>query len=245
MHLHHLGEMESTATVAVLTGDPDRVSALAARLGRVRRQWTRRGYVCAESALDGDPVLVCSTGIGGPSTAIAVEELIQLGVTRLVRVGTCGSIQRHIKAGHVVISTGCVRDEGTSHQYLPPEYPVTPDFALLRAVVTAVEADGITHFVGTTHCKDAYYAEKPDGFPLAEHWRQRWAGLRAAGVLATEMEAATLFALAAVRRVRAAALFVATDDTLSPAQTIDLISAATQAAAHGALSLPGTEEDQP
>lgn len=237
MKLHHLGEIDTTATTAILTGDPERVPALASHLGNGLRQWTKRGYVCAESTLDGTPVLVCSTGIGGPSTAIAVEELVRLGITQLIRVGTCGSMQRHINAGHVVISTGCVRDEGTSHQYLPPEYPVTPDFALLRAIVTAVEAGGIGHFIGTTHCKDAYYAEKPDGFPLADHWRQRWAGLRASGVLATEMEAATLFALATIRRVRAAALFVATDDTLDSAKTLDVIKTTTRAAVRGALSL--------
>src|SRR5262249_62142085 len=107
MRLHHLGEIESTSAVAVLTGDPDRVPVLAARLGDVRQQWNRRGYMCVETALEGNLVLVCSTGIGGPSTAIVVEELIQLGVTRLVRGGTCGSIQRQINAGHVVISTRC------------------------------------------------------------------------------------------------------------------------------------------
>ncbi|MFC8532440.1 nucleoside phosphorylase [Streptomyces sp. NPDC057249] len=233
MHLHHLGEIDSVADAAILTGDPDRVPPLAAHLGKVTGQWQRRGYVVAETEFEGRPLLVCSTGIGGPSTAIAVEELAQLGVGRFVRVGTCGSIQRHINAGHVVISTGCVRDEGASHQYLPAEYPAVPDFGLLRAIVGAAEESGFKHFVGRTHCKDAYYAEKPEGFPLAEYWRGRWAGLRAAGVLATEMEAAVLFALADVRSLRAAALFVATDDTLSAEQTFAALGAAAVAAARG------------
>lgn len=237
MRLHHLGEMHSDATTAILTGDPDRVPLLADHLGRVTGEWAQRGYMCAETETGGGPLLVCSTGIGGPSTAIAIEELAQLGVTRFVRVGTCGSIQRHINAGHLVVSTGSVRDEGTSHQYLPAEYPAVPDFALLRAVVKAAEDDGFTHFVGRTHCKDAYYAEKPDGFPLAEHWRARWAGLRSSGVLATEMEAATLFAVATVRSLQAAALFVCTDDTLSAEQTLGALKAAAGAAARGALSL--------
>ncbi|MCX4763831.1 nucleoside phosphorylase [Streptomyces sp. NBC_01275] len=236
MRLHHLGDIDSTATTAILTGDPDRVPLLADHLGKVVRQWSQRGYVLAETEVEGQPLLVCSTGIGGPSTAIAVEELAQLGVTRFVRVGTCGSIQRHINAGHVVISTGCVRDEGTSHQYLPPEYPAVPDFFLLRAIVDAAVEDGHAPFVGPTHCKDAYYAEKPDGFPLAGQWRERWAGLRASRVLATEMEAATLFAVATARDVRAAALFVATDDTLSPERTREILCAVAASAVRGALS---------
>ncbi|WP_055494460.1 nucleoside phosphorylase [Streptomyces sp. TP-A0356] len=244
MRLHHLGEIDSTATTALLTGDPDRVPRLAAHLGKVTGRWERRGYVVAETEFEGCPLLVASTGIGGPSTAIAVEELAQLGVTRFVRVGTCGSIQRHINAGHVVIATGCVRDEGTSHQYLPAEYPAVPDFGLLRAIVGAAEEDGFTHFVGPTHCKDAYYAEKPEGFPLAEHWRARWAGLRAARVLATEMEAAPLFALATVRSLRAAALFVCTDDTLGPEETFAALGAAAVAAARGAFSLDNEQGEE-
>lgn len=244
MRLHHLGDVGSMATTAILTGDPDRVPLLAASIGAVTLKWNQRGYVCAETDVDGRPVLVCSTGIGGPSTAIAVEELVQLGVTRFVRVGSCGSIQRNINAGHVVVTSGCVRDEGTSHQYLPAEYPAVPDFGLLRAIVDAVEDSGLTYVVGITHCKDAYYAESPAGFPLAGYWTDRWAALRASGVLATEMESSTLFAIATVRQMRAAALLLATDDTLSRDRAADLFRTIAAAAVRGALSLPGPQDDK-
>ncbi|MEV6927399.1 nucleoside phosphorylase [Dactylosporangium sp. NPDC051485] len=236
MHLHHLGDITTDAQTALITGDPDRVPLLAEDLGTVKTTWTKRGYVCAEVWTADEPILVCSTGIGGPTTAIVVEELAQLGVSRLIRVGTCGSMQAKVRAGHIVISSGAVRDEGTSHQYLPPEYPAVPSFALLRAVADAAEAEGAPHHVGITHCKDAYYAEKPDGFPRADDWRKRWAELRSAGVLATEMEAAVLFAVAAVRGPLAAALFVAVDSTLSPDETLASLRTAARVAARGAAA---------
>lgn len=236
MHLHHLGDITTDARTALLTGDPDRVPLLADDLGTVKRTWTKRGYVCAEVWTPDEPILVCSTGIGGPTTAIVVEELAQFGMDRLLRVGTCGSMQSRVRAGHIVISSGAVRDEGTSHQYLRPEYPAVPGFSLLRAVVGMAEAEGTPHHVGITHCKDAYYAEKPDGFPRAEEWRKRWAELRSAGVLATEMEAAVLFAVAAVRGPLAAALFVAVDNTLSPDQTLTSLRTAARVATRGAFA---------
>lgn len=225
--LHHLGDLSSDAVTAVLTGDPDRVPALAEAAGKPGTSWTKRGYVCVEVELDDGPGLVCSTGIGGPTTAIVAEELQQLGVRQLIRVGTCGSMQKPVKADDLVISTGSVRDDGTSHAYLPPEYPAVPDFALTAAMVEEARREEIAVHIGVTHCKDAYYAEKPSGFPLAEYWRERWAAMKGAGVLATEMEAAPLFAVASVRRMRAAAMFVPVDDSTTPERTLDALRTAT------------------
>jgi uridine phosphorylase len=236
MQLHHLGEITTSAQTALLTGDPDRVPLLAEGLGAVRATWSKRGYACAEVWTADEPILICSTGIGGPTTAIVVEELAQLGVSRLIRVGTCGSMQSKVRAGHIVISSGVVRDEGTSHQYLRPEYPAVPSFTLLRAVVGEAEAEEASHHVGLTHCKDAYYAERPEGFPRADDWRKRWDELRSAGVLATEMEAAALFAVAAVRGKFAAALFVAVDSTLPPDETLTSLRTAARIAARGAAA---------
>jgi uridine phosphorylase len=228
--LHHLGDLSSRAVTAVLTGDPDRVPALADAAGEPQMTWTKRGYVCVEVELDDGRGLICSTGIGGPTTAIVAEELQQLGLRQLIRVGTCGSMQKPVKADDLVISTGSVRDEGTSHAYLPPEYPAVPDFALTAAVVEEARREGIAVHTGVTHCKDAYYAEKPSGFPLADRWRERWAVMKAAGVLATEMEAAPLFAVASVRRMRAAAMFVPVDDSTTAERTLDALRTATRIA---------------
>ena len=237
MQLHHLGDVTTDATRAILTGDPDRVPLLAEELGDVKSTWSKRGYVIAEVWTADDPILVCSTGIGGPTTAIVVEELSLLGVSSLVRVGTCGSMHSQVRAGHLVISSGAVRDEGTSHQYLGPEYPAIPSFPLLRAVVDAAEAEGVAHHVGMTHCKDAYYVEKPSGFPRADDWQKRWAELRSAGVLATEMEASVLFAVAPIRRRHAAGVFVAVDNSLSPSDTLTSLRTAARIADHGTAAV--------
>jgi len=233
---HHLGDLKTEARTAIVTGDPDRVSALAAALGATGTPWARRGFVCVEAVRQGEPILVASTGIGGPSTAIVVEELWQLSISQIIRVGTCGSLQRRVRPGDIVVSCGSVRDDGTSLQYLPVSVPAVPDPVLLGAILVAARSAGVKHHVGLTHCKDAYYAERPDGLPLAEEWRAKWAMLRSIGVLATEMEASTLFAVATVRRFQAAALFVSVDDTISPGYALESLRDATRVAAAGAVS---------
>lgn len=229
--LDHLGPMTTAARCAVLTGNPDRVPALAVGLGTVAQTWSRRGYVCAEVTDGRDrPLLVCSTGIGGPSAAIAVEELIHRGVTTFTRVGTCGALQPAVRPGHIVVSSGSVRDDGTSHQYLPASYPAVPDAHLQQRLLRQVAGLPVPHHVGVTHCKDAYYAECPEGLPMSTDWQTRWAALRALGVLATEMEAAALFAVAQVRRAAAAALFVPVDKSVHPDDTFATIVLAAGAA---------------
>jgi uridine phosphorylase len=212
---YHLGDLRTSARTAVITGDPDRVPTLASELGAAGSPHVNRGYVCIEVERNDEPVLVASSGIGGPSTAIVVEELSQLGLRQIIRVGTCGALHGDVRAGDVVISSGAVRDEGTSAQYLPLSIPTVPAPDLLAGILTAARAMDVRYHIGLTHSKDAYYAEQPDGLPLADEWRARWSMLRAVGVLATEMEAAALFAVATVRRLQAAALFVPVDETIS------------------------------
>lgn len=227
----HLGDLRTNATAAIVTGDPDRIPLLIDSLGKGSRPLAQnRGFVSVEvpDALGPSrPVLVVSTGIGGPATAIVTDELWHLGITKLVRVGTCGSMQRPVRPGDLVISSGVVRDEGTSSQYIPPEVPAVPDPGLLLALVTAARDAGATHHIGITHCKDALATERPFGMPMSDHWSSRWNTLRALGVLATEMEAAALFAAASVRRIRAAAVLIPVDGSLS---TGDLRLALGQAA---------------
>jgi len=237
---HHLGDIQTSARVAVITGDPDRVAALADAIGRPKSTWSKRGFVCTEINHDGDSVLIVATGIGGPATAIVAEELWQVGARQIIRVGTCGAMQPHVRAGNLVISTGSVRDEGTSHQYLPPSVPAIPDYNLLATLIAEARASGATHHVGLTHSKDAYYAERPEGLPLRGEWETKWAMLRSIGVLATEMEAAALFAVAAVRGFQAAAIFVSVDRTISAADVLSALKGAAVIAVASALAVKAT-----
>jgi uridine phosphorylase len=190
--------------------------------------------VSAEVSYAGEPVLITSTGIGGPATAIVAEELCQLGITQIVRVGTCGSMQRRVRPGHLVISSGSVRDEGTSRQYLPLEVPAVPDPMLLVGLIQAAAKTGVPFHVGVTHCKDAYYVERPFSLPLAHEWSARWVALRSMGVLATEMEAAALFAVGVVRGTQAGAVLVPTDGTISRDQALSALQTAARVAVDGA-----------
>jgi uridine phosphorylase len=240
----HLGDVKTTATTAIITGDPDRVPALAEALGPAPRSVTRqRGFVCAEVAdvqESGVPMLVVSTGIGGPATAIVADELWHLGVTQIVRVGTCGAMQRHVRPGDLVISSGAVRDEGTSRQYVPLEVPAVPDPLLLVGLIHAAHEAAVKYHVGVTHCKDAYSAERPFGMPLSHDWSARWDVMRALGVLATEMESAALFAAAIVRRVRAGAVLVPVDGSLGRDRLLEVLQKAARVAAASMITLDAT-----
>ncbi len=240
---YHLGDLKTGARIAIVTGDPDRVPTLAQALGSPGATWSRRGFVCVEANYGDEPVLVASTGIGGPTTAIVVEEISQLGIGQVIRVGTCGSMQPQVRPGHLVVSCGAVRDEGTSHQYLPASVPAVPDPGLLACILAEARRVGAPYHVGLTHCKDAYYVERPEGLPLSDEWKAKWAMLRSIGILATEMEAAALFAVATARRLQAAALFVPVDSTISTSQVLKVLGVATGVAVRGALAArPVTEQ---
>ena len=233
---HHLGDLTVSSETAIVTGDPDRVLRLASAIGTVRDSWARRGFVVAEAETASASVLVCSTGIGGPSLAIVVEELAELGVGCVVRIGTCGSLQPGVSAGDFVLPVGSVRDDGTSSQYLPLTFPAVANVALLTAIASALRATGRPCHMGVTHSKDAYYAEIADRMPTANFWRQRWKEMRAAGVLATEMEVSTLYVVAAVRRLRAAAVLVPVDSSIDAEEVLAALEVAAVGAIDGAFT---------
>jgi uridine phosphorylase len=236
---HHLGDIRIAAKNAIVTGDPDRVTILSDVLGGARETWRNRGFVCAQ--LTDERLLLCSTGIGGPATAIVAEELAQLGVSSIVRVGTCGSLQPLVRPGHLLISAASVRDDGASAAYLPAGFPAVSAPDLLQRLIWQAGELSRPHHVGITHCKDAYYAESPEGLPLEGEWRERWTMLRKLGVLATEMEAAALHAVGQVRGLRTGAIFVPTDDTLSAGQRREALSDAAMVAARALVDDVGTE----
>lgn len=205
---HHLGLESTQAQVAIICGAPERVQRLSSLFTNAIKVTDKRGFVIYQVENHGKQILIVSTGIGGPSIAIAVEELIDLGIRAIIRVGTCGSLFSSIKPGHVVIPNGVVRDEGTSRQYLDLSFPAVPDPYLLGLFLKYAHSHPYPHRVGITHCKDAYYMEKPQYQVNVGLVQSHWQTLRNAGVLATEMEASTLFVLGSLRKVITGALFI-------------------------------------
>lgn len=167
-------------------------------VAKKREFWSYRGKY------KGVPVGVCSTGIGCPSAAITLEELIRVGSKVFVRVGTAGAIDTQLRAGDLVVLTGAVRDDGTSKQYVPVEYPAVADHTLISALMRAAEARGVRYMMGIGHSKDAFYSEYPDMMASPEAMEMRWKALKRAGVIATEMESAALYVIGQLRGVRVA-----------------------------------------
>ena len=192
---------------AILPGDPGRVEEIAQRLDNPVFVAENRGYRTFAGEISGIQVCVTSTGIGGPSAAIAIEELIKCGVHTFIRVGTCGGMQPDVRPGDVVIASSAVRAEGTSAEYLPPGYPACADFALTAALGHAAAKAGLRYHIGTVHSKDSFYGQtEPDGMPAAERLKELWNMYIRCGCLASEMEASALYSVGLVRRVRVGAV---------------------------------------
>ena len=192
----------------ILPGDPGRCKAIAAHFDNPVHIQTNREYVTYTGTLLGEPVSVVSTGIGGPSAAIAMEELVNLGVHTFIRVGTCGGIKLDVESGDVVVATGAVRMDGTSREYAPIEWPAVPDYQVLTALVQAAQNLNKSWKAGVVQCKDSFYGQhSPASMPVSYELEQKWQAWKHLGVLASEMESATLFTVAATRGVRCGSVF--------------------------------------
>jgi len=192
---------------AILPGDPGRVEEIARRLTKPVFVAENREYKTFAGELAGKRVCVTSTGIGGASAAIAVEELIKCGVNTFIRVGTCGGMQPDVQPGDVVIASAAIRAEGTSREYLPDGYPACADFDVTIALRHAAEASGLRYHTGVVHSKDSFYGQtEPDTMPTAGRLNANWNMYVCSGCLASEMEAAALFSVGQVRRVRVGAV---------------------------------------
>lgn len=197
------------ARYAILPGDPGRVEQIAALLDRPRPLGQNREFNSWLGYIRDQPVVVMSHGIGGPSTAIAVEELHQLGVTTMIRVGTSGGMQPQVRAGDLVVVSGAIRQEGTSREYLPIEYPAVADFDVTCALREAARAAGQPCHVGVVQCKDSFYGQHaPERMPVAGELLAKWEAWLRGGALASEMETAALFTVSASLRVRAGAVML-------------------------------------
>lgn len=204
----HIGIGEQGVKYCLLPGDPGRTEEIASYLDSAEELSFNREYRIFKGQLEGAGVLVCSTGIGGPSAAIAIEELYIAGVREFIRIGTTGGIAEQVGPGDLVLPSAAVRAEGTSHEYLPAGYPAAADFDLLSALHEAAEKLAFKSHVGVVQSKDSFYGQhSPGRMPVAAMLEEKWEAYIKAGCLASEMECAAIFSVAqCLKDARAAAV---------------------------------------
>lgn len=197
----------------LMPGDPFRTERIARHLEGAEEQAFSREYRTFTGRVAGRAVSTCSSGIGGPSVAIGVEELSALGTHTFLRVGTCGGLQPEVKVGDIVIATGAVRDEGTPDAYVPRQYPAIASHDVLRACVEAAHAAGIRPHVGMVRSVDGLYPEiTPSRMPRATALREELEVWKRAGVLGSDMESATLMIVSSLRGLRAGTILLCVDE---------------------------------
>lgn len=193
----------------ILPGDPKRCAKIAEHFEQPRLMADSREYVTYTGYLDGEKVSVTSTGIGGPSASIAMEELVRCGADTFIRVGTCGGIDMEVKGGDIVIATGAIRAEGTSKEYAPIEFPAVADLDVTNALVEAAKTCRYSYHTGIVQCKDAFYGQhEPETKPVSYELLNKWEAWKRLGCKASEMESAALFVVASYLKVRAGSDFL-------------------------------------
>ena len=193
----------------ILPGDPKRCAKIAQYFENPVLIADNREYVTYSGTLDGVKVSVTSTGIGGPSASIALEELVKCGADTFVRIGTCGGMDIDVKGGDVVVATGAIRMEGTTKEYVPIEFPAVPDLEVTNALVRACKKLEIPHHAGVVQCKDAFYGQhNPEIMPVSYELMQKWEAWLRMGCKASEMESAALFIVGQFLRVRVGSCFL-------------------------------------
>ena len=209
-NVFHLGitrDQLQGAELAIVPGDPARVERIASQMDNPKFLHSVREYTSWLAELNGKPVVVCSTGIGGPSTSIAVEELAQLGVTTFLRVGTTGAIQESIEPGSLIVTNASVRLDGASTHFAPMEFPAVSSFECTEALVSAVRSESADYQVGITASSDTFYPGQERYDTVTGHVIRRFRGSmeewQALGVLNYEMESATLLTMCAASGLKA------------------------------------------
>lgn len=203
--LHHIQcSIGETGKYVFLCGDPKRVPKIASFLENPVLIADSREFVTYNGFLDGEKVSVCSTGIGGPSAAIAMEELVKAGSHTFMRVGTCGGIDDSLIPGSLIIPTAAIRRDGTASEYMPLAFPAVADFKIVSALKDAAEEISKTSYsLGIVACKDSYYAQhEPERMPVYPSLKDEWRAWKMGGALGSEMESSTLFVVASVLHVR-------------------------------------------
>lgn len=203
--MYHIGiTPKQGAKYAILTGDPGRVEKIAQLLEQPEFVASNREYTTWAGRISDKRVLVTSHGIGGPSTAICVEELVKCGVRTMIRVGTCGGMSKDVCGGDLVIANAAIRQEGTSLEYLPVQFPAVADFQVTTALAEAARQLGKKVHIGVVQSKDSFYGQhSPEESPVSYQLQNQWKSWLKGGCLASEMESAALFIIAATRNIRA------------------------------------------
>jgi uridine phosphorylase len=211
---YHVGlTAEEVGKYVLYPGDPARTAVIGALLESAREVAFSREYRTFTGMVTGVPVSAISSGMGGPSVAVGMEELRELGVHTFLRVGTCGATQPEVKMGDLVIASGAVRTEGTGDGYVPKEFPAVADHEVVTALVASAHDLGAPYHLGIVRAVDALYSDLvPDTMPNGAHLREELAMWARAGVLANDMETSTLFVVASVRRLRAGSLLLCVDE---------------------------------
>ena len=203
----------------ILPGDPGRCEKIAAYLDDAKLVAYNREYKTYTGMLNGERVSVTSTGIGGPSASIAIEELANCGADTFVRIGTCGGMRLDVKGGEIVIANGAIRMEGTSREIAPIEFPAVPHHDVLSALIFSADELTADYHVGVVQCKDSFYGQhSPENMPVGYELINKWDAWMRLGCLASEMESAALFITAAYRNVRCGSCFLVVANQTREAQ---------------------------
>ena len=218
---HHIQmKVGDVGRYVLLPGDPGRCEKIAAYFDDPKHIIQNREYNTYTGTLLGEKVSVVSTGIGCPSTAIAVEELIAIGADTFIRIGTSGGIQPEIRTGDVAVVNSAIRDEGTTLHYMPIEFPAIADLDVVLAMREGAKKLGIPYHVGPTQSKDSFFGEiEPDRMPVDSRLNQRWKAWTAGRTICSEMEASTIFVLSSIHRKRAGGVMLMASISEKPPET--------------------------
>ncbi len=205
-HIHCRGG--DIGRYVILAGDPNRIPAIASHFDKPKQIAYNREFNVWTGFLCGEKITACSTGIGGPSAAIAMEELHNLGADTFIRTGTCGGIDLDVMSGDIVVATGAVRYEHTSLEYAPIEFPAVPDLDITLALRCAATDLGAKVHTGVAQCKDSFYGQhSPQKMPVSHELLEKWEAWKRLGVKCSEMESAALFVVASALGCRCGSCF--------------------------------------
>lgn len=207
---YHIGlNVGDVGEYVIMPGDPKRCAKIAEYFEDAKLVADRREYTTYTGFLNGVKVSVTSTGIGGPSASIALEELVNIGAKTFIRVGTCGGIQTDVKGGDIVIATGAIRMEGTTREYAPIEFPAVANLDVVNSLVQAAKNLGHEYHTGVVQCKDSFYGQhSPEKMPVNYELLNKWEAWKMMGCLASEMESAALFIVGSFLRVKVGSVFL-------------------------------------
>lgn len=207
---YHIGlKPGDVGKYVILPGDPKRCEKIAQYFDDAKLVADRREFVTYTGYINGEKVSVTSTGIGGASASIALEELVNVGADTFIRVGTCGGMDLNVQGGDIVIATGAIRMEGTSKEYAPIEFPAVANLDITNALVQSAKNLGYNWHAGIVQCKDSFYGQhNPEKMPVNYELQSKWEAWKKMGCLASEMESAALFIVGSFLKVKVGSVFL-------------------------------------